>query len=137
MTKFNMNDCIHIKLTDYGRDLIIKNYGYPYFKTCVESNKTDQGYYRLQLWKVMSYFGERLYNGCKLPFEMTIYFEKDELESDVKLGHWEPAVKICRTECYEQYRHTCSACGMSYYDMYMTGYPFCPKCGAKMDGERK
>lgn len=75
MTKYNLNDCIHIKLTDYGKELIIKDYGKDYFDCCVEVYKTDNGYYRLQLWTVMSYFGKYLYNGCKLPFEPNIYFE--------------------------------------------------------------
>lgn len=77
MLKCNVNDCILIKLTDYGKELIIKDYGYSYFEHCVENNKNEQGYYRLQLWTVMSYFGKYLYNGCKLPFEPNIYVGTD------------------------------------------------------------
>jgi hypothetical protein len=83
MIKYNVNDHIHIKLTDYGKELIIKDYGYTYFEHCVESNKTEQGYYRLQLWTVMSYFGKYLYNGGKLPFEPNIYIEVDNLMSEI------------------------------------------------------
>ena len=75
MIKYNLNDFIHIKLTDYGKELIIKDYGIGYYEACVESHKTEEGYYRLQLWTVMSYFGKYLYNGGKLPFDPNIYFE--------------------------------------------------------------
>ena len=36
MVKYNVNNYIYIKLTDYGKELIIKEYGYSYFEACDE-----------------------------------------------------------------------------------------------------
>lgn len=80
MVKYNINNYIYIKLTDYGKQLIIKEYGCSYFEACVESNKQENGYYKLQCHEVMRYFGEHLFNGCEMPFETTVYFDKHELE---------------------------------------------------------
>lgn len=80
MVKYNLNYHMYIKLTDYGKNLIINKYGHSYFKACVESCKQDNGYYRLQCHEIMRYFGEYLYNGCKMPLEPTVYLEESELE---------------------------------------------------------
>lgn len=82
MVKYNVNSHIYIKLTDYGKEIIIKKYGYSYFEHCVEANKEENGLYRLQLHQVMNYFGEHLFNGCEMPFETTVYFDKFELTDD-------------------------------------------------------
>ena len=81
MVKYNINNYIFIKLTDYGKELIIKKHGYSYFEACVESNKREGGYYQLQCHEVMNYFGEHLYNGCKMPFEPTVCFRRADLEN--------------------------------------------------------
>lgn len=80
MVEYNVNFHIYIKLTDYGKELIIKKYGYSFFETLIEGNKQKNGYYRLQCHEVMSYFGDHLYNGCKMPFEPTVYFDEFELK---------------------------------------------------------
>lgn len=86
MIKYNVNNHMFVKLTDYGKELIINKYGYGYFNACVESNKQDNGYYRLQCHSIMNYFGEHIYNGCKLPFEPTVYFDETEIDCvDLKM----------------------------------------------------
>ena len=78
--KTNLNYHIYVKLTDYGKELIIKDYGYSYFEVCIESNKQPNGYYRLQMWEVMQMFGRYCFNGCKLPLETGVYFDASEVE---------------------------------------------------------
>ena len=78
--KTNLNYYIYVKLTDYGKELIIKDYGYSYFEVCIERNKQPDGYYRLQLWEVMQMLGTYCYNGCKLPLETAVYFDESEIE---------------------------------------------------------
>lgn len=80
MIKYNVNNYMLVKLTNYGKELIIKKYGYEYFVTCVESKKQNDGYYELQCHEIMHYFGEHCYNGCRLPFEPIVYFDEKEVE---------------------------------------------------------
>lgn len=53
---------------------------------------------------------------------------------EVRHGEWG---KIRYLEgCVNNYQHTCNACGKSYFDNNANfNYPYCPNCGAKMDGE--
>ena len=50
-----------------------------------------------------------------------------------KRGHWIDT-EIDSGEVYPIKVATCSVCGEW---THIKGYPFCPNCGAKMDGERK
>lgn len=52
--------------------------------------------------------------------------------AEVKHGEWEEVKYI--EGCLNSYKHTCSCCGKSYFDNNSNNYPFCPLCGAKMDG---
>lgn len=79
--KYNVNYHMYVKLTNYGKELIIKKRGYDYFEACIESCKQENGYYQLQCHEVMSLFGDHIGNGCKLPFETTVYFDSKDLES--------------------------------------------------------
>ena len=78
--KMNLNYYIYVKLTDYGKELIIKDCGYGYFEHCVENNKQPDGYYKLQMHQVMQLLGKYCYNGCKLPLETCVYFDDDSIE---------------------------------------------------------
>lgn len=80
MIKYNINNYMYIKITDFGKELIINKFGYSYFENCVEKNKKDNGYYQLQCHHIMNYFGEHIYNGCKLPFEPIVYLDEKEIE---------------------------------------------------------
>jgi len=79
--KYNVNSHMYVKLTSYGKELIIKKHGYDYFEACIESNKQANGYYQLQCHEVMHLFGEYIGNGCKVPFEPTVYFDSKDLET--------------------------------------------------------
>lgn len=48
-------------------------------------------------------------------------------------GKWEKVKYI--EGCLNSYQHTCGCCGKSYFDNNVNDYPFCPFCGAKMDGD--
>ena len=78
--KTNVNYHINVKLTNYGKELIIKDCGYDYFEKCVEINKQPDGYYSFQLWDLMQLLGRYCFNGCNLPFETAVYFNEHEIE---------------------------------------------------------
>ena len=51
--------------------------------------------------------------------------------AEVRHGKWQP--------CYEDWRKQiegdeCSACGFQHYGTNIRDYPYCPNCGARMDG---
>ena len=73
--KFNINNCVKVKLTNRGRDILtdqqeeyLSQYGFnldfPF--------EDDEGWSEWQLWHLMSTFGDFMYNGCVEPFEMEI-----------------------------------------------------------------
>lgn len=71
--KFNVNDFVKIKLTDYGKELLESG------KLRAHVPRKENGFYVLQLWELMNVFGEHVGNGCKIPFETAILLEvKDE-----------------------------------------------------------
>ena len=78
MNKYNLNYYIYVELTDYGKELIIKENGYSYFKTIVEGNKQKNGLYKLQMHEFMNLLGQHLFNGCKMPCKPTVYFDDYE-----------------------------------------------------------
>lgn len=79
--KININNYVYVKLTDYAIEKIIQDYGYEYFKHCVESDKQEDGLYQLQIHEVMFLLGKYLYNGNKLSFENNaLYFNTNDLE---------------------------------------------------------
>lgn len=52
--------------------------------------------------------------------------------AEVRHGKWQP--------CYEDWRKQiegdeCSACGFQHYGTNIRDYPYCPNCGARMDGD--
>lgn len=83
--KFNINNYVMVKLTDYGRnelqrqhDELVKTTGY---KGAYQPPKTDSdGYSKFQLWDLMATFGHMIFNGCNPPFETEIFIgEKKEI----------------------------------------------------------
>lgn len=52
---------------------------------------------------------------------------------EVKHGKWEKLKYL--GNCINPCQHTCGVCGKSYFDDNHNNYPFCPLCGAKMDGK--
>ena len=54
---------------------------------------------------------------------------------EVRHGHWiEHTEKPCWLEDDVEVFYNCSECGTSHWSI---APPYCPECGAKMDGERK
>ena len=53
--------------------------------------------------------------------------------AEVRHGTWKD-VTFWRV-AINPYQHTCELCGKSYYDHTRLNYPYCPYCGAKMDGK--
>ena len=56
---------------------------------------------------------------------------------EVRHGKWETVCNATTTGSLNCYMHSCSACCYSYKTVAPIGYEYCPKCGAKMDGERR
>lgn len=54
---------------------------------------------------------------------------------EVKHGKWEKLKYL--GNCINPCQHTCGVCGKSYFDDNHNNYPFCPLCGAKMDGGKQ
>ena len=80
--KFNINDYMYVKLTDFGKEKIIEKCGYGYFEHCIESRKQPDGYYQLQAHTVMRLLGEYLWNGTlNMPFDLNVYFTDENLKS--------------------------------------------------------
>lgn len=79
--KFNLNYYMYVKLTDFGKQKIIEENGYGYFKYCIESQKQSDGYYKLQAHAIMNLLGKYFVNGNpNLPLDLTVYFADEYLE---------------------------------------------------------
>ena len=85
---FNINNYVEIKLTQYGKDILKEKEDkifteYPSLKEYLYKYKVNnRGYLKLQLWEVMSIFGDYLGNGCDTPFEMDIKIKSSDVEVD-------------------------------------------------------
>lgn len=53
--------------------------------------------------------------------------------AEVKHGEWLAVIKY--ESLINPYQHTCDRCCKSYFDRNTFDYPYCPNCGAKMDGK--
>jgi hypothetical protein len=70
--KFNVNNLVRVKLTDHGKKILQND--------AINLPKEDKdGWSEWQLWGLMSNFGQYLYNGCELPFEINIEFFEDTM----------------------------------------------------------
>ena len=56
---------------------------------------------------------------------------------EVRHGVWEDVVDHRHKVSVNPYQHTCGVCGKSYFDHNIFNYPYCPNCGAKMDGKEE
>ena len=82
MIKFNINDYVWVRLTDEGKkqlkkqedSLELKMPGVDFKNYLIPCEDSD-GWSRWQLWELMYYFGNELYNGCRIPFETEIKIE--------------------------------------------------------------
>lgn len=88
MKKFNINDHVKVKLTDFGKDVFYHQYdefNKRFGKEIItpEYPKVDaDGFTEIQFWHLMNIFGPCVYNGMReVPFEgCVIYIRDDDLE---------------------------------------------------------
>jgi len=76
MIKFNVNDNVRVKLTDVGKEVLNKHWGY--MPNWYNDRIDEKGYMSFQLHELMNIFGESVYNGCEIPFETTILIKEYE-----------------------------------------------------------
>lgn len=75
--KFNVNDKVRVRLTDYGRQCLADNYHRLSVSARVPisaPNPTpdDEGWTEWQLWTLMQEFGPHMRMGSAVPFETTV-----------------------------------------------------------------
>lgn len=80
--QFNINNYVHIKMTQHGRDIYEKYWtdlmsGYKDWQYNPKKESVD-GWSKWQMWDVMRVFGEHMYNGCVMPFEANIIIEEKQ-----------------------------------------------------------
>jgi hypothetical protein len=72
---FNINHDVKVQLTSHGRNILAQT------NACYVTTLSD-GWYRFQLWQLMSIFGPHLGNGSGPPFEnMCIAFPDEPVHS--------------------------------------------------------
>jgi hypothetical protein len=65
--RFNINNYVKVKLTDYGKSIIANNkYVLTHYK------EDDDGWSKWQLWELMSVFGDYVSLGREVPFDTEI-----------------------------------------------------------------
>ena len=81
--KFNINEHVRVRLTDFGREVMQKNHAqiaaqingpYPF----LPKEEDADGWSTWQLWHLMHEFGAYTINGGPVPFEMTIEIPDQE-----------------------------------------------------------
>jgi len=79
--KFNINDPVKVKVTEYGYEVWLEysnqfvKYSPTYPVTTIEELKAkqdDDGYTEFQLWDMMSIFGSKMQMGFKNPIDTNI-----------------------------------------------------------------
>jgi hypothetical protein len=82
MRGMNLNDTVYVKLTDYGRELMLKNYdalwagrAVPPYKFNLPQEDAD-GFSRWQLWALMQEFGPHICLGMRHPFDLIIRLQE-------------------------------------------------------------
>lgn len=64
--KFNVNNYVKVKLTKRGKEIMEE-------EGVMSKPKPDaEGFSKFQMWELMQIFGNYVYNGCEIPFEMEI-----------------------------------------------------------------
>ena len=68
--EFNVNNYVWIRLTPFGKEIVKKWKEEIPLRVIPEED--EDGWAQWQLWELMNTFGEYLYNGGTIPFEMNI-----------------------------------------------------------------
>ncbi|RYI30554.1 hypothetical protein EVU96_09060 [Bacillus infantis] len=71
--KLNINQQVKVKLNEKGKELLFNHYDEFVLQL------DQDGYYKIQLWKLMQVFGNHLHMGKELPFEAEIEVVEDSL----------------------------------------------------------
>ncbi len=68
--KFNINDDVRVKLTEYGEQVLDKHLNEAYGKEAriIRPYRQDGEYFRFQMWDFMATFGQSIYMGGKQIF---------------------------------------------------------------------
>jgi hypothetical protein len=96
MKKFNVNDNVKVKLTDYGKKLLKAEHERFWAKhsrdVAYEPKREDaNGYVTFQLWELMARLGPSIVMGLELPFKTEILIDDKHLEDD---GSWKAKIAV-------------------------------------------
>lgn len=76
--KFNINECVRVRLTKTGKNILRKQFDSAHermphvFKEFALPKEDEQGFSEWQMWRLFETFGEHIYLGCEPPFETEI-----------------------------------------------------------------
>ena len=78
--KINMNDNVKVRITEYGRECLMKNaveirQAFSTYEP-LQKIEDEEGWSEWQLWRLMDEFGKYLHCGNKIPFETTIIIDE-------------------------------------------------------------
>ena len=84
------------------------------------------------------------YNGCNGNYERLIRREAVDIVTELYIKQV-PTADVAEVKhgewklCYEDWRKQiagdeCSVCGFQHFGVSISHYPYCPNCGARMDG---
>lgn len=98
MVEFNINDCVYVKLTPKGKEILLEK-GIP-------SEESD-GYSEFKLCDLISIFGKDFHHGIEIPFEPYVkFFQEDLLTICEEETETEPQ-KSLRDEANEELLRIC------------------------------
>lgn len=93
LQSFNVNDSILIKLKERGYEMLVEDHNQYISKISnykpisiedIKAKENEDGLYVISMWECMNLFGSQMFNGQNhLPFETTIYFEKDSFSETI------------------------------------------------------
>lgn len=85
MISLNLNKLVKVKLTEKGKDILIKNYqtttsySYDEIEKSIEDRVDVSGFYNTTLWRIASEFGKHIFNGVSSEvIEGDILFIKED-----------------------------------------------------------
>lgn len=85
MVTFNINDCVRVKLTPHGHEIVRKRYEKLKAALPVTANfkftppkEDSDGWSRWQVWSLMETFGEHVGLALPIPFKTSMEFEVKE-----------------------------------------------------------
>jgi len=140
--EFNVNYRIKVKLTDKGKDLIIKESNEDNLKNKQDKDAfIEETYYIFNFYEFLSIFGNYMYRGNMIcPFESFIFFEN----TPCSICHCQvcqcyhkskPTKKVCNVcqGAITEDGSECSACRTRFKikgSITMNIFAYCPVCGS-------